>query len=575
MKSGNERKNKTTLSIHTGYPETIGGNTGFSGSSGETQYFINAGINHKTKFQTKEHLRKNYENPAADDYYQYDRQDENLNNVIVSSNLEYEFHEKQHIGFSLTGSKKFNSADRKINYETRNGNGKTASLKEIDIALKNYLIDGNANYHYGFKNDRQHIKANLHYSLLDQLHEMNNEFYPESTNNFPELQNTYSEQLNKVYNISLDYIFSLSDSTLIEAGYNFGTKDLLNNFYSESYAYPAGEWTDDATLRNKFNYVQQINAIYLNSNFKLKYFEIQAGVRSEFTSNSQNNKNKTEYLDFFPSINVSQKISDHFIVFTTYNRRINRPTIKMLNPYTDEYADILNMHKGNPDLKPEYVNSFEVGNRFVFNKLSGSASIYHRNIDQAISRIKSASNDSALVVTFLNLNKAKLYGGELGITYKPFAWWSTHMGGNIFHTRLTGEYGKNQIDNTRMGWNINISNNFKLPHNFGFQLSGYYRSKLPSVMGTYKDRYYMDMAANKKVLKNKGQLVFRISDVFNTYKFGLDLDAIDDNHFRYSQRNRRKNESQYFILSFIYNINGKKQQQKDKKQNFFLEGFDK
>ncbi len=80
---------------------------------------------------------------------------------------------------------------------------------------------------------------------------------------------------------------------------------------------------------------------------------------------------------------------------------------------------------------------------------------------------------------------------------------------------------------------------------------------------------------NKKILKNKGQLVFRISDIFDTYRFGLDLDAVDENNYRYSQVNRRKNESRYFILSFIYNINGKDQQKKKKKGNFFLEGFDK
>ena len=83
----------------------------------------------------------------------------------------------------------------------------------------------------------------------------------------------------------------------------------------------------------------------------------------------------------------------------------------------------------------------------------------------------------------------------------------------------------------------------------------------------------MDIALSKKVLKNKAQLIFKISDVFDTYKFGLDLDAIDDNGYRYSQINRKKNESRYFILSFIYNINGKEKQKQ--KENFYLDDFDK
>ena len=576
LKSGNSGKNKTTMMLNAGCPETFGGNVGYSGMVGKTLFFVNAGLNHKTKYQTKEHLRENYENPDAFDYYQYDRQDENLNNAFINTTLERAINKRQHIGLSVIGGKKFNSADREINYETlENGGTETESLKQIDIALDNYTIDGNIKYRYNFINDGQFLKANFHYSLLDQLQHMANEFYPELVDTNPELQNTDSKQLNKMADFSLDYSHPLSDSTLLETGYNFNSKDLLNDFYSESYNYNTTEWTEDTALANKFNYIQQINAVYFNINTKLKFVEIQAGARAEYTSTSQNSNNKHEYFDFFPSINISRKLNNHFTVFAGFNRRINRPTIKMLNPFTDEYADILNMHKGNPDLKPEYVNSFEVGARFAFNKFSGFGSVYYRDIDQAISRIKSATNDSALVVSFMNLDEAKLLGGELAISYKPFGWWAINAGGNLFYTSLKGQYENNEVDNNKFGWNASVSNKFKLPKGFGLQLSAYYRSELPSVMGVYMARYFMDIAVNKKILKNKGQLVFKISDVFDTYRFGLDLDAIDENNFRYSQVNRRKNESRYFILSFIYNINGKDQQKKKKKGNFFLEGFDK
>ena len=89
LKSGNPGKNKTTLMINAGYPETIGGNVGYSGMKDKTRFFINAGIKHNTKFQTKEHLRENYENPDAFNYYQYDRQDENSNDAFLNTNFDY------------------------------------------------------------------------------------------------------------------------------------------------------------------------------------------------------------------------------------------------------------------------------------------------------------------------------------------------------------------------------------------------------------------------------------------------------------------------------------------------------
>ncbi len=577
LKTGNAGENKITLMLNAGYPETLGGNSGYSGIFGKARFFVNAGVNHNTKYQIKEHLRENYENPDALNYYQFDRQDGNLNNAMINTNLEYTINKKQHIGLSVIGSGNFNSAGREIYYETRNKTGQTEteSLKEIDIASDNYTIDGNVNYHYSFKNNGQFLKANFHYSLFNQLQEMNNDFFPELINDYPELQNTYSEQLNKEADLSLDYSHALNDSIQFEAGYKFSGKDLLNDFDSESYNRSITEWTNDTALANKFNYTQQINAVYLNINARIRFLEIQAGGRAEYTNHSQNNKKEHGYFDFFPSITISQQLNRHFTVFTSYNRRINRPTIYMLTPYTDEYADVLNMNQGNPGLKPEYVNSYEAGNRFVFAKFSGSGSVYYRHIDRAISRIKSASNDSAFIGSFKNLDRAKLFGSEVAISYKPFKWWSMNTGANIFYTTLTGEYGNNHVNTSKTGWNVNISNQFKLPKDFGFQLSGYYRSKLPSVMGTYKERYYIDIAVNKKIFKNKGQMVFKISDIFNMYEFGHDIDAIGDNNFRYSQTNSRKIESRYFILSLLYNISGKEQQKKGQKENFFLDDFDK
>jgi outer membrane receptor protein involved in Fe transport len=575
LKAGKAGKDKTTLVISAGYPETVGGNASYSKMTGKTRFFISGGMKHNTKFQIKEHLRENYENINAYNYFQHDRQDEVLNDALINSNLEYSISKKQRIGISLIGSKKFNNAARQINYETLNKSGQTEneSLKDLDIDLDNYTIGGNLNYKYSLINGGI-LSSKIHHSYFDLGQKMSNQYYPEVSSINPELQNTISKQINKQTDFSLDYLHPFNDSIQFETGYYFDAKDLMNDFNSESFR-TSGEWVSDSALASKFNYKQLIQTVYFNLNAKLKYFELQAGLRGEFTTNLQDNTPTDEYFDIFPSVNISRKLNKHFSVFAGYNRRINRPTIKMLNPFSFEYADLLNMHKGNPDLKPEYVNSIEIGNRFVSNKFSGMSSIYYRNLDQAISRIKSASDNSALFVSYLNLDKAKLIGGEISLTYKPFKWWNINSSSNIFYTNLSGEYGNNLVNNSKTGWTMNMANNFKLPNDFGFQVSGYFRSKLPSVTGTYTERHYVDLALNKKILKTKAQLIFKISDVFNIYKFGLNLDAIDDNDFRYSQKNTRKNESQYFVLSFIYNINGKENQKKKQKENFFLDEFDK
>ncbi len=573
LKSGNKTSKKTTLSLHAGIPENFGANIGYSGFSEKSGFFVNGGYDHKIRFQTKEHIRKNFDAPNTHDYYQYDRQDETLNNLLLNTGFNYSISKKQQIGISVIGSKKFNSAEREINYQTQGDNSEIIynSLKDIELSLDNYSIDGDVNYMIYFNEKGQKLEADAHYNHFHQVQEMNQIFYPEQNERDKELQNTEAEQQNKIATFSLDYIHPLGDSLRIETGYRYSNKDLFNDFSSESLQ--DNIWEQDSALANTFHYLQNINAAYINIEGKLRPFDFQLGLRGEYTSNNQLGKQKKAYFDLFPSVHLSKQLSKNFKAYLTYNIRINRPKINMLNPYTNEYADILNMHIGNPDLKPEYVHSIETGMHYSFQKASGMFSIYYRDIDQAISRVKFATNDSALLVTFMNLDHAQLLGSEFSISTNPFQWWTIHANANVFYTHLKGEYGPNNIDRSHTAWTGSISQKWKLPEKFSIQLSCYYRSPLPDVMGTYTSRYYADLAVNKQILNNKGKIIFKISDVFNTYKYGLDLEGTDENGYQYSQSNRRKNESQYFILSFVYNLQGK--EQKKAKGNYYLESFGK
>ncbi|MBU0489783.1 MAG: TonB-dependent receptor family protein [Bacteroidetes bacterium] len=577
MKSGIKGKKKTTLLLKAGYPETFGGSAGYSGSSGKTSYFVNVGADHNTKFQTKEHLRENYENPVGLNYYQYDRQDENQNTVFIHTGGNVKVRKKHQAGFSLYGTKKMNSANRWITYETREKNMSACneSNKDILIGFDNYSLDGKLSYSYKVNEKGSRINVKGHYSVLNQDQDMANTFYPEVSCQYPELQNTLAEQFNKNGDISISCHLPLNDSLLIETGYQGNLSDVTNNFFSDSYNYFTQIREADTALENRFNYIQMIHAGYIDLSKQIKKVDLSAGLRAEYTETNQNSANNENYLSIFPSLTVSGKLNAHYNIYSSLNRRINRPNVNMVNPYSSEYADLLNMHKGNPDLKPEYVNSAEAGTRFVFKNLSGIGSVYFRDILQAVSRVKSAYNDSALMVSFVNLDRAQLAGAEISASYKPFEWWTINASCNVFYTRLCGSYGTNHVDNSKSAWNGNISNQIKLLRKLNLQFSWYYRSKLPSVMGIYQERYYMDAGLSRNVLKNKGKLIFRVSDLFNTYWFGLDLNARDENGYRYSQTNRRKNESRYLILSFIFNIEGKEQEKKNSKESFFLDSFEK
>jgi outer membrane receptor for ferrienterochelin and colicin len=575
LKPNYDEWSRTSLNLYWGTPTNMGGSGGYFTQSTRAKYYINGSVTLKEQFQSKEHWRDNYDDLDAFDYYQYDYQDQHLMNFLLNGGVDYKIHPKHQIGLSLVGSQQLNSADREINYQSLNKEGNTIynSNKDITISLMNYVIDGNLDYQYQLTKT-QKLKAGLHYNYLEQSQEMEFDAYPIASSHYLEhnYQNTYSDQLNKSLDFNLDYSWNISDSSILESGYRYTREDLLNDFRSETYDFDNETWLPDTALANQFHYLQNIQALYINFESQLKYFHIQMGLRGEYTTTDQFIKANETYFDLFPSLMLSKRLDKYFSVFVSYNRRINRPILKMINPYTNEYADVLNMHIGNPDLKPEYVNSLELGSRFSAEKSSIKVSAYYRHINQAISRVKSATNDSALLVTFMNLDHANLLGGELSFSVYAFKWWQINTNANLFYTKLIGAYGPNTINRSHTAWTGSFNNQFKLPWNLQMQLNFYYKSELPDVLGTYMERYYADLAISKKVLQNKGKFIFKISDVFNTYRYGLDLVGLDENGNHYSQKNRRKNESQYFILSFVYNFQGK---EKKKKENYYLEEFGK
>ena len=575
LKSGKKRGNKTTLMLTAGVPETLGGNAGYYGTRQDLRVNVQGGLSHQTKFQVKDHIRENYQDSEALDYHQLDRQDENLNQAFLKTGLDQNLGSRQSWGISLMGTTQFNTADRTIEYESLFHDGELAdqSTKELVIDLNNYALDGQIRHLYRFK-DKSKLQTSGHISYLDRWQKMNNRLFSFPGATDPELQNTYSQQYNSEGEFLLDYHRTFPDSIPFETGYHFRIRDLLNDFRSESFS-GSGGWQEDTEWTNAFHYRQIIHSGYVSLSARLIGLDIQAGLRGEYTLNRQDEALADDYLDFFPSLSVSKSFTSRWSVFAAYNRRINRPTIKMLNPYTDEYADVLNLHRGNPLLQPEYVHSAEAGTRVQGELGTVMTSVYFRDIDQAISRIKSAANDSALVVTFMNLDGARMIGGELAVSFRPVDWWSFHSSAHVFYTSLTGNFENNAIEKDKTAWNLTVSSQFTLFNRLVWQLSGNYRSKLPSVLGTYQPRYYMDGALSLNVWKKKGQIVAKVSDLFNTYSYGLDLDAVDADGFRYSQTNRRKNQSQYFTLSLIFNMDGKEAGQKQKQGQFFLDEFDK
>src|SRR5690606_132306 len=163
------------------------------------------------------------------------------------------------------------------------------------------------------------------------------------------------------------------------------------------------------------NYQQNIAAAYLSYTFNfLTDYSLKAGGRYEYTTIDANfqDEQKVEipsYGVFVPSVNFSRKLKNGNMVKLAYNRRIQRPSIRFLNPNI-ESSNPLNISVGNPSLDPEYTNNYELSYSTFIKGSMLNFSGFYRNTNNAIQSVREVVGENVIRTTYQNIGREDAYG---------------------------------------------------------------------------------------------------------------------------------------------------------------------
>ncbi len=359
--------------------------------------------------------------------------------------------------------------------------------------------------------------------------------------------------------LQTDYTNPITDKSKMEMGARaqFRKNSSSNSFY---FADPGGQWILQPSSQIDYQSNDQVYAAYVTYSNQLKSFGYQLGLRAE-SSTYEGQLLKTNELfsiDFpvslFPSVFLSQKLGETQSLQLNYSRRINRPNFWQLTPFTDS-TDRLNPSKGNPGLKPEFTNSFELSYEKTFkNKDNFLASLYYKHTTDLITRYqvsaKGSANEDIILNTYINANSSYVTGLELTSRNKLTKWWELTSNVNLY----TSDVKINdplQPDQPRLtSWFGKLNNTFKLPKNFTIQLSGDYQSKtvLPpggsggggggrggmmfggsqsASQGYTRPNYGMDIAVRYEFLKNRtASISVNMNDVLKTRRQDVHSESV-------------------------------------------------
>lgn len=332
----------------------------------------------------------------------------------------------------------------------------------------------------------------------------------------------------QVYDFNFDYIKPLKYGR-IETGVKLRNRNIPTNMQF----IPGVNSVLDTSAGGWATYKELMPAVYGNYIFENKKWEAELGLRIEYVKiqydvNPNHNTYKSDgynYTQPFPIARLAYKINDRNKISFFYNRRVDRPNevdIRIFPKYDD--AEIIKV--GNPALRPQFTNSFELGYKTSWDKGYFYYAAYHRFADGTITRISSITPNSNLIYAiFQNAGRSYNTGLEIVLTQEVAKWYSFNLNLNGYHNQINAFSVENKypVPNTFsadkqriISGNIKLNNTFHLPKNFDAQLTAIYLAPDIIPQGEIAQRFSLDCGIKRSLQKGKGELFLNATDVLNT-----------------------------------------------------------
>ncbi len=480
---------------------------------------------------------------------------------IINGGIDYELDDRNHFTFS-------GLYDREKHIDTAQ-----VAFIDLNSAIRNRLytwreeevtryINVAANYQHRFEEAGHTFSANIQYTqgLEDETYSLNDSSevrVGRDMTNIRAIENTT--------NLSADYVRPLKSGRM-ELGAKLRVRRLPVDYTitpgNQSIIYPdLGAFSD---------WGENLYAGYINYLLEKESYDIEAGLRAEHTDvfydvdpvNGYYPENdKYDYFELFPSVRFTYKIKDNNKFSVFYNRRIDRPGEPELRVFP-KYDDPELLKVGNPYLRPQFTDAFEVAHKYSWEGGSLFTAVYHRMIQDQYMRIFSIddSNPDYDIVNriYQNTGSATNTGLELLVGQDISTSWKLSGNFNWFSNRIDSYQGTLLFPferpfiitaSTANAWTGKVITELDLPKEFALQLTGVYYSRKNIPQGEELARSSIDFGFKKSLWSNKAEVTLSASDIFN--KFGIrqritneGFTALYENYF----------ETQIFRLGFRYKL---------------------
>lgn len=444
------------------------------------------------------------------------------------------------------------------------GSGSTG-VQYVNQPLQEQIFDNytdnlssqyNGVFNHKFKKEGEKLDVEFDYSKFKQDEIANFNFFNIAfPPNYSDFVNTKRDQT--VANI--DYINPLSEKVNLEIGLE--ARLFETNMDYNSTGLSINENQDDIinngdeyipTPSTNFNYKRDIYSAYATYSKSFEKWTVQVGVRAEtvnedanaiknYENTSEATSFKNDYLQLYPSAFFTYTPGEKNSYQASFSRRVDRPGLEQVNPIR-EWSTPLISSFGNPELQPQFTNSFEINYTRKLEKGSITSGVFYRIIEDEINRVlfidRLDLNKS--ILSFDNFNNTTAYGMELSSNYRPTSWWSLNASFDLYSKKQTGivetlnapietatpnDILLSTIEVDNIVWNFRVFNNFKATKKLNLSLFSMYRGEEKGLQINRKPMFMVNTGLRYSFLEDdRATFSFNYNDIFNTMKFKFDGD---------------------------------------------------
>lgn len=337
---------------------------------------------------------------------------------------------------------------------------------------------------------------------------------------------------NRSWEAKVDYENQLTETFKLEAGYNGRFSHENTPQESQMWNQQTNQYEDEAYFYNRFVYDIDVHALYATGNMKLGRMGVMAGLRGEYwrvdTKSTDYYQHvepfKHDYFQLFPSLFLNYELTKTSQLQLNYTRRLRRPWGGQLNSFKNT-RDASMIEFGNPELTPEYTNSFSLNYLKTWPAHTLSIGTYYRPTTDVMQHIRyqgEYEGQPTMFMTNLNVAKSQSAGAELILKDKFFRILDLTTTLNAYYYKLDGF--QTIVEGQRVSgesdenfaWDARVLASVILPYSISIQATGNYRSRSVITQGHRKANGSLDLGLRKTFLNKKFALAVNWRDVFNT-----------------------------------------------------------